>query len=304
MVERRKVLFITADQWRGDALGCIGHPGAITPNLDRLAADGTLFTRHFTPAAPCGPARTTFLTGLYPFIHRSIVNGAPLDGRHTNLALEVRRAGRDPMLFGYTDSSADPRELVPEDPRLRSFEGVLPGFTVGAALNESCLQEWLTCLSRRGHSIPERHMDIYRHSGSPEVMERFSRAPARYTADESDTAFIADRVLDHIHLRRNEDWFLHVVFLRPHPPMIAPAPYNAMVRAADVPAPRRHDTLAAEAAQHPFLAAWLELQKAPHYFESQVSVQLMPEEDRGELRAVYFGLIAEVDAQIAASSTT
>ena len=107
-VNQRKVLFITADQWRGDALGCLGHPAALTPNLDALAADGVLFRDHYTASAPCGPARTTLLTGLYPFIHRSVRNGTPLDRRHTNLALEARRAGRDPVLFGYTDSTASP----------------------------------------------------------------------------------------------------------------------------------------------------------------------------------------------------
>ena len=42
----RNVLFITADQWRGDTLGAVGHPCVKTPNLDRLAADGVLFSKH------------------------------------------------------------------------------------------------------------------------------------------------------------------------------------------------------------------------------------------------------------------
>ncbi len=41
------VLFVTADQWRGDCLSCLGHPAARTPILDRLAADAVLFRRHF-----------------------------------------------------------------------------------------------------------------------------------------------------------------------------------------------------------------------------------------------------------------
>ena len=97
----RKVLFITADQWRGDALSLLGHPAVRTPNLDGLAASGTTFTRHYTVATPCGPARASLLTGLYPFLHRSVRNGSPLDRRHTNIALEVRKAGFDPVLFGY-----------------------------------------------------------------------------------------------------------------------------------------------------------------------------------------------------------
>ena len=42
----RNVLFITADQWRGDTLDAGGHLCVKTPNLDRLAADGVLFARH------------------------------------------------------------------------------------------------------------------------------------------------------------------------------------------------------------------------------------------------------------------
>ena len=44
--KRKNVLFITADQWRGDCLGCIGHPVVKTPNLDKLARDGVIFRKH------------------------------------------------------------------------------------------------------------------------------------------------------------------------------------------------------------------------------------------------------------------
>ncbi|MEZ5925110.1 MAG: alkaline phosphatase family protein [Hyphomicrobiaceae bacterium] len=294
----RKVLFITGDQWRGEALSALGHPAARTPHLDRLAASGATFTRHFTSSVPCGPARTTLLTGLYPFIHRSIRNGAPLDKRHTNIALEVRRAGFDPVLFGYTDSSADPRELAPEDPRLKSYEGVLPGFRLEASLNEACLAGWLSELARKGYAVPERHADIYLHPETPRVLDRFDRGPAVYRAEDSDTAYIADKVIDYLRLRRKQDWFIHAVFLRPHPPIIAPHPYNTMVPTESVPQPVRHADRGREAAVHPFLDFWLKQQANPAYFESQVDVQALPDRDLAEMRAVYYGLINEVDHQI------
>jgi arylsulfatase A-like enzyme len=150
----RKVLFIAVDQWRGDALRFLGHPAAVTPHLDALAADSVVFRNHFTSGSPCGPARATLLTGLYPFIHRSIRNGTPLDARHSTIALEARRAGRDPVLFGYTDSSADPRRVAPDDPSLKSCEGILPGFRLEAALNSNSLTDWLTDLAKKGYDIP------------------------------------------------------------------------------------------------------------------------------------------------------
>src|SRR3546814_14552470 len=98
----RKVLFIAADQWRGECLSAIGHPVVRTPHLDALAAEGVLFRRHYCQASPCGPSRTSMLTGLYLMNHRSGRNGTPLDARHSNLALEARKGGYAPTLFGHT----------------------------------------------------------------------------------------------------------------------------------------------------------------------------------------------------------
>lgn len=294
----RKVLFITADQWRGDALGGLGHPAAHTPNLDALAKDGTMFTKHFTCSAPCGPARTTLLTGLYPFIHRSVRNGTPLDRRHTNLALEARRAGRDPVLFGYTDSSADPRELAPDDPRLKSFEGVLPGFRLEATLNETALSGWLTELVRKGYDVPEVLFDIYAPSDARADPRHFWRGPAKYRAEDSDTAYIADKVIDYTRLRKGEDWLIHAVFLRPHPPLIAPAPYDRLIDCAIIPKPKRRETRAIEAASHPYLREWLTEMSSSGYFDAPFDLHHLSEHEYEDMRAVYFGLIAEVDHQI------
>ena len=76
---KKSVLFICADQWRWDCFGFMKHKNAHTPNIDKLVGKSTAFTSHFTGIVPCGPARTTILTGLYPFIHSSVTNGAPID---------------------------------------------------------------------------------------------------------------------------------------------------------------------------------------------------------------------------------
>ena len=144
------VLLVTADQWRGDCLSCLGHPAVRTPNLDRLAADGVLFTRHFAQATPCGPSRASLHTGLYALNHRSITNGTPLDARHKTLASLARAGGYDPVLFGYTDTSADPRTLPPDSPWLRTYEGVAPGFRVELRLPEA-EEAYLDHLAERGY---------------------------------------------------------------------------------------------------------------------------------------------------------
>src|SRR3954469_25558586 len=63
--DRPNVLFIAVDDLR-PWLGCLGHPDARTPNFDRLAARGTVFTRCYCPAPWCNPSRTALLTGVRP----------------------------------------------------------------------------------------------------------------------------------------------------------------------------------------------------------------------------------------------
>ncbi len=96
MTRRPNVLLITLDQYRGDALGCAGHPIVRTPNLDALAADGVRFANHFSQAAPCSPGRAALYTGTYQMTNRVVANGTPLDERFDNVARAARRAGYRP----------------------------------------------------------------------------------------------------------------------------------------------------------------------------------------------------------------
>ncbi|MEM1296211.1 MAG: sulfatase-like hydrolase/transferase [Verrucomicrobiota bacterium] len=69
------VLFISMDDLN-DWIGCMGgHPKTITPNLDRLAASGVLFTNAHCPGAACNPSRTAIMTGLSPHVSGLYENG-------------------------------------------------------------------------------------------------------------------------------------------------------------------------------------------------------------------------------------
>jgi iduronate 2-sulfatase len=64
--ERPNVLFIIADDLTVTALSCYGNTVRKTPHIDRLAAQGTRFTRAYCNATYCGPSRASFLSGYYP----------------------------------------------------------------------------------------------------------------------------------------------------------------------------------------------------------------------------------------------
>ena len=66
---RPNIVFIFADDWGWGDLGCHGHPHAQTPNLDRLAAEGTEFYQFNVSNPVCSPSRTAVLTGHFPARH-------------------------------------------------------------------------------------------------------------------------------------------------------------------------------------------------------------------------------------------
>ncbi len=289
MAPPTNVLFITADQWRGDCLGAAGHPVVRTPNLDRLAAGGVSFRRHFAQAAPCGPSRAALYTGMYLMNHRSVLNGTPLDARHDNIALVARRLGYAPALFGYTDTSVDPRTVSPGDARLSRYEGVLPGFDPVCHLPESEPQAWLEWMRADGVDVPEEWRPFV------DVGTADARWRTQYDAAHSQTRFLTDRLMQWAESRADGSadadggWFAHLSFLRPHPPFLAPAPYDTMFDPALAPDPVRAATRGEEGAQHPLLGVMID-----HPFLKSPD----DEQEQRELQATYYGMLAEVDDHI------
>ena len=64
--EKYNVLFIISDDLTSTALSCYGNKVCQTPNIDRLAARGTRFTRTYCQGTYCGPSRASFMSGYYP----------------------------------------------------------------------------------------------------------------------------------------------------------------------------------------------------------------------------------------------
>lgn len=295
-MRKGKVLYIVIDQIRADALNGALAEHVATPNLDRLKAEGVSFENHFTATVPCGPARASLLTGLYAMNHRSIRNGTPLARHHATIATEARKAGYEPLLFGYTDTTPDPTAFDPNDPELQGYEKVARGFReiVEMRLDEG--REWPGYLLAKGYDVrpPQDHVlpDFYKpvapDGGMPAIND-----PAIYAQGDSDTAYLTDRTLASMAARVFDPWFAHVTYIRPHPPFVAPAPYNDLVAPGTLPAP------VASRPDHPFLDAWFSTPAQKSLFWGfDGDCANLDAARTAEIRAVYLGLIAEVDHHV------
>ena len=81
---RPNILFIFADDWGWGDLSCHGHPYVKTPNIDRLAEEGTDFHRFTVASGVCSPSRTAVMTGHFPARHN-------IDGHFAQVSSNQRR---------------------------------------------------------------------------------------------------------------------------------------------------------------------------------------------------------------------
>ena len=283
----RNILFITADQWRGECLSSLNHPHIKTPHLDSLASEGLLFRNHFAQATPCAPSRSSLHTGMYLQNHRCVVNGAPLDNRFTNWAREVNNAGYRPSLFGYTDSAIDPRGLDDDDPRLLHYSEPLPGIEEYTPMLDEVPVGWVEYLQEQGYPTPDRPWSYYAitEPGVDWGKGGKSVLPLAIKAEDHETHYMVDRCIDWI-TRQEQPWITHLSLLRPHPPFAVPDPYNSIFDPEDMHEPLRRDSPAEESELHPLLDYFIN--------HSKFRAPDNPRQNQQD-RVNYYGLMTEVD---------
>ena len=111
------VVFIFADQWRAQALGCAGDPNARTPNLDALAVRAVRFTTAVSTCPVCSPYRASLLTGRYPLTHGVFLNDVHLASDAVSIAKVLKAAGYDTGYIGmwHVNGRGRLRFIPPED---------------------------------------------------------------------------------------------------------------------------------------------------------------------------------------------
>ncbi len=296
------VLWIMCDQLRHDYLGCTGHPHIKTPNIDWIARDGVRFSRAFAQSTICGSSRMSAYTGRYMHSHGSTGNEVPLRIGEMTLGDHLAELGGAAVLVGKTHMRPDEAGMA----RL----GVDPGSDIAVRAAEAGFYPFARHdgLHPYGDYDPNPpYGDFLREQGltadnlwesyangaegddgsvvSGWLMENAGR-PARVPAEMSETAWTTQRAMDFIDGRGPNDapWCLHLSYIKPHWPYLAPAPYHQIYGPSDVVPAVRDE--AERADPHPLYAAFLQERYSQVFCRDEVRERVIP---------AYMGLIQEVD---------
>jgi len=122
-MRKPNVIFIFPDQMRGEAMHCAGNKDIITPNLDKLASEGMLFTNAISNTPVCVPARGSLMTGRYPLSHRAVTNDLPLGDNEIGMAEVLKTEGYDTGYIGKWHLDGVPRDkFTPPGKRRFGFD--------------------------------------------------------------------------------------------------------------------------------------------------------------------------------------
>ena len=217
-----------------------------TPNLDRLAALGVRFDNAYVQSGVCGPARMSYYTGRYVSSHGATWNRVPLSAAEHTLGDYLRAAGRTATLAGKTHVLPDTQALARFGIEVESERGALlreGGFTALDRYDghtppgpESGYAAWLRARGYGGADPWSEHVIAVDAGGrvASGWQMRNVHLPSRVAEPHSETAYMTDLALDWIRAQGTTPWVLHLSYVKPHWPYVAPAPFHAMFRKADV----------------------------------------------------------------------
>ena len=303
MARAKNVIWIMCDQLRYDYLGCTGHPTLKTPNIDAMAKRGVRFSNAYVQSPICGPSRMSFYTGRCMRSHGSHWNGWPLRVGEPTLGDHLKNIGVRNVLVGKT-------HMAPDLEGLKAL-GVAPDSIIGVHVSECGFERYERDDGLHPTGRPRPRYDSYlRELGydAPNPWEHWANSAAaddgelqngwllvhadkaaRIPEELSETPYMTRRAMDFIAelVADGRPWCLHLSYIKPHWPYIAPEPYASMYGPKDVLPAIRSEKERQEA--HPVFAA---------YMDMRYSRNMSRDEAREKVIPAYMGLIKQIDDQM------
>ncbi len=241
MNTRPNILFLLADQQRFDTLGVVNSKIS-TPNLDRLAAGGALFTRAYPPTPVCLPCRASLVTGQYPSSHGATHNHTALPEDYPDLVASLlRQSGYYTHMIGKSHLASCHDPCSPESaPHIynrdyfRRWRGPWYGFeradiAIGHTTEKHAHgMHYGAWLEDRGVAI-DRYFGhtAYDAYGSWDLPEEYHSS-----------RWIADTTIESISraAQRKQPFYIWANFQDPHNPCMVPEPWASMYDPKNMPA--------------------------------------------------------------------
>lgn len=241
------ILLITSDQQHHDTLG-VTNPRIRTPNLDRLAAEGTRFDRAYCVNPTCSPSRATLITGMYPSAHGCWAIGVKLPEdvptvgdlfqQHGYESILVGKAHFQPLKSEPGSESIECQPILRDLDFWRDFHGPWYGFnhveTARMHANESHAgQHYALWLEEKGLA----NWRDYFQPWPPDPNDKY-RGPY-YQRDRlvwdlpeelHHTHWVGERTVANIErcAAAGKPFFLWASFFDPHPAYVIPEPWASM----------------------------------------------------------------------------
>ncbi len=216
--QRPNVLFIAIDDLN-DWIGCLGgHPDAKTPNIDRLAARGTLFTRAYAAAPACNPSRAALLTGIRPStsgVYQNLQPWRPV----------MREAVTLPQHFKQNDYHVAGAGKI--------FHGIFSSPRRLANVYLPYSESWHEYRLKGPNIMPEQ----YPASGIPN-MTFFDWSPLQVADDAMDDHQVATWAIERLKRSHDKPLFLACGIYRPHLPWYVPQKYFDMFPLEQITLPK------------------------------------------------------------------
>lgn len=221
--EKPHIILIMSDQHRGDALNCMGNSAVITPHMDALAAEGTLFTNGYSSTPSSTPARSGLLTGLSPWHHGMLGYGRV--GSHYRYEMP-RMLGE----LGYYTFGIGKMHWFPQK-SLHGFHGTLVDES-GRVESEDFISDYRLWFQTQAPGVnpDSTHIGWNDHGAATYVLPEHLHP----------TAWTGETACEMIHNYKNgngQPLFLKISFARPHSPYDPPQRLADMYKDREVPAP-------------------------------------------------------------------
>jgi len=235
------ILFIFTDQMRGDALGSLPGSPVVSPNLDRLSAEGITFTRCMSNSPLCVPARASLMTGQLVRENGIWSNRLDADECGPSHVRNIRDAGYFTAVIGKTHLWRDGPGMKPGR-HIREMDHNLDawGFDYRLEVNDPMGTAVAGCHytdylgskglleAHRGH-IMKWADDAYRKRDP----RPWNQPPAPVPSGEDIDSFVGRNAVEWLGAYdRDEPFYLQVQFTGPHDPYDSPRPYRDLYDAS------------------------------------------------------------------------